>query len=134
MTIVSISRFTECQNYARLDSADRKVTYVSTRGYRQSDNGLGPGWFRFEGAAGTRMASTCPDVQRCGARLPGWLEGGHPSVADGQSERKVCFCGNNNCCVHSTIIKVRNCSSFYVYYLHGTPVSRAAKLRYCGND
>ena len=71
MTIVFISRFTECQNYARLDSADRKVTYVSRRGNRQSDNGLGPGWFRFEGAAGTRMASTCPDAQRCGARLPG---------------------------------------------------------------
>ena len=129
---MSMSRLIECQNYTRLNSADRKVTFVQDT--KQSDNELGPGWFRFEGAAGTIMASTCPPkFKRCGARFPGWLKGGHPSVADGQSKRKVCFRGeSSNCCSFSTTIIVRNCSSFIVYYLHGTP-SDKAKLRYCGS-
>ena len=38
----------ECQNYASLNSADRKITY--TRSSYYCDNGIGPGWFRFEGS------------------------------------------------------------------------------------
>ena len=93
-----ISFATECQNYTSLDSADRKVTYNNRTVDLQSDDGLGPGWFRFEGAAGTRMASRCPYEKRCSARFPGWLKGGHPSFEDGQRKRKVCFRGNITCC------------------------------------
>ena len=99
----------------------RDLTWKRSVYILRSDNGLGPGWFRFEGAGGTRMASTCLHSKRCGARLPGWFIWGHPIVADGQSKRGVCFRGYHNCCLFSTTIKVRNCSSFYVYYLDGTP-------------
>ncbi|CAH3194098.1 unnamed protein product, partial [Porites evermanni] len=105
----------ECQNYGSLNSGDRKVTYT-TRGYN-CDSGIGPGWFRFEGSAGTRMPTSCPPEYRCNTYAAGWLNGGHPTVADGQVSRRVCF--------------LRNCGSYYVYYLNGTP---GCDLRYCGTN
>ena len=125
-TFLSIS---ECQNYASLNSADRKITYSGRIDY--CDKGIGPGWFRFEGSAGTRMPTSCPPIFRCGTCATGWMNGGHPAVADGQVSRQVCFHYSGNCCVSSTNIKVRNCGSYYVYYLSGTPY---CYLRYCGTD
>ena len=118
----------ECQNYGSLNSGDRKITYTSYHDY--CDSGLGPGWFRFEGSAGIRMTTSCPPTYRCGANAPGWMNGGHPTVADGQVTRTVCFHYYGSCCKWSTNIKVRNCASYYVYYLSGTPAG--CDLRYCG--
>ena len=120
----------ECQNYVNLNSADRKITYTTIRYY--CDSSIGPGWFRFDGAAGKRMASSCPPEHRCGTYATGWLTGGHPSVADGQVTRTVCFHYSGNCCYWSTNIQVRNCGLYFVYYLSGTPVG--CNLRYCGSD
>ncbi|CAH3133263.1 unnamed protein product [Porites lobata] len=119
---------TECQNYGSLNSYTRKITY-SSGGH--CDNGIGPGWFRFEGSAGTRMPTSCPPYYRCGTYATGWLNGGHPTVADGQVSRTVCFHWTSSCCEWSTNIKVRNCGSYYVYYLSGTPT---CSLRYCGTN
>ena len=91
---------------------------------------MGSGWFRFQGAAGTRMATSCPPEYRCNTNAPGWLNGGHPSVADGQVTRQVCFNWNRLCC-HGTInVQVRNCGSYYVYYLR----DYGGTTRYCGSD
>ena len=119
----------ECQNYQSLTSADRKLTYSFLS--IQCDNGLGPGWFRFQGAAGNRMPTSCPPMYRCNTASTGWLNGGHPTVADGKVTRQVCFHWKSNCCLHYTNIEVRNCDSFYVYYFSGTP---HCSLRYCGTD
>ncbi|CAH3179090.1 unnamed protein product [Porites evermanni] len=116
----------ECQNYGRLNSGTRRTSYGY---YYYCDSSLGPGWFRFQGSAGTRMATSCVSYQRCGTYYTGWLYGGHPSVADGQVTRTVYFNSGYNCCYYSRSIKVRNCGSFYVYYLNGTPTCNA---RYCG--
>ena len=42
---------------------------------------------------------------------------------------EVCYHGSNSCCRWSSNIKVKNCSSFFVYELQRTP----ACSRYCGN-
>ncbi|CAH3133140.1 unnamed protein product, partial [Porites lobata] len=118
----------KCQNYASLNSYTRKITYSSGR---YCDRGIGPGWFRFKGSAGTRMPTSCPPYYRCGTKSTGWLSGGHPTVADGQVSRQACFHWSSNCCYWSTNIKVRNCGSYYVYYLTGT---LACYYRYCGTD
>ena len=74
----------------------------------------------------------CPPVQRCNTDATGWLNGGHPTVADGQVSRQVCFHYGNNCCHWARNIYARNCSSsYYVYYLSGTPT---CSLRYCSTD
>ena len=128
MITIFFFSISECHNYGSLNSYTRKITYTGG-GY--CDNGIGPGWFRFEGSAGTRMATTCPPILRCGTYATGWLNGGHPTVADGQVSRQVCFHWSSNCCRGSTNIKVRNCGSYYVYYLSGTPT---CNLRYCGTN
>ena len=128
LTFFTLCSSVECLNYKTLNGADRKVTYV-TSGNVKCDRQVGPGWFRFQGAAGNKMAPSCPPINRCGTHATGWLNGGHPSRADGQASRKVCFHWSENCCNWSTNIKVTNCGSYYVYYLHRTP---ACNLRYCG--
>ena len=119
----------ECASYTSLTSGDRKTTYKTTK--YLCDRNL-KGWYRFKGAAGTRMPTSCPPVNRCNTNAPGWLTGSHPTVADGKVSRQVCFHWDSNCCKWSTNIEVRNCGSFYVYHFNGTPVS--CYLRYCGRD
>ena len=130
IVIISCFPISECQNYGSLNSGERKITYT-TRRYN-CDNGIGPGWFRFEGSAGTRMQTSFPPKRRCNTAATGWLIGGHPTVADGQVTRTVCFHWDSNCCLWSTNIKVRNCGSYYVYYLSGT--GNGCSLRYCGTN
>jgi len=116
----------ECTSYSSLTSGDRKTTYITQS--RQCDRNLN-GWYRLQGAAGTRMPTSCPPMDRCGTHATGWLNGGHPTVADGKVTRQVCFSLRSNCCWQSTNIEVRNCGSFYVYHFSGTPYGCA--LRYC---
>ena len=123
---------TECQNYGILNSADRKITYNAIR--YQCDNGLGPGWFRFQGSAGTRMPTSCPLIEKCDTNVPGWMNGGHPTVADGQVSRTVCWHWRSGCCTWSSTIRVRNCGSYYVYYLSSTPNNGQCDFRYCSTD
>ena len=44
------------------------------------------------------MPTTCPPERRCGAHAPGWMKGQHPSVADGEVTRAVCYHWSENCC------------------------------------
>ena len=118
----------ECTSYSSLTSGDRKTTYTSNP--NQCDRNL-KGWYRFQGAAGTRMPTSCPPKDRCSTQATGWLNGGHPTVADGKVSRQVCFHWSSNCCNWSGNIEVRNCGSFYVYHFNSTP---ACTLRYCGSD
>ena len=78
------------------------------------------------------MPTACVPINRCNTRATGWLNGNHPTVADGQVTRQVCFHWSSNCCYWSTNIQVRNCGEYFVYLLNGTPVG--CSLRYCGTD
>ena len=78
------------------------------------------------------MATSCVPWGRCGTRVTGWMNGAHPTVADGKVTRKVCYNYlNGDCCDESNNIKVVNCGQYYVYKLSGTP---HCTLRYCGSD
>ncbi|XP_015768424.1 PREDICTED: uncharacterized protein LOC107347066 isoform X8 [Acropora digitifera] len=111
-----LSQAPECSNYEFLTDCSRAVTYRSVLANCNNAKKL-LGWYRFGGEAGTQMADTCVSMRHCGARYPGWLSGGHPSVSDGAVLRKVCFTGNRGCCQYSTFISVRNCNGFYIYKL-----------------
>ena len=88
-------------------------------------------WYRFTGAAGTRMPTSCVTFKRCGGKRPGWLSGGHPKKVDGRVSRKVYFCSFNDCKFRSKTIQVRNCGSYYVYYLSAVGSSSNC-YRFCG--
>ena len=104
--------------------------YNGYNGYVQCDSHLTFGWYRFRGAAGTQMPTSCVGMNRCGTHAPGWLNRVHPSIAEGIVPATVCFHWNSGCCEWYTNIRVRNCGGFYVYEL-GPPPN--CQLRYCGN-
>ncbi|XP_078382738.1 uromodulin-like [Oculina patagonica] len=120
-----------CTNYQTLTGGDRKITAPNVLA---CDNSLGPGWFRFLGDAGTKMPTSCVPTEHCGTDAPGWLNGTHPTVAEGKVTRQVCFNWRNNCCTWTINIQVRNCGDFFVYCFNGTPPEHQCHLRYCGTD
>ena len=126
-------RSSACQNYQNLTSAYRNVDSSNDLNLG-CDKGIGPGWFRFQGAAGTQMPTSCPPTLRCNTHAPGWLNGEHPTVTSGEVTMEVCFHWLGSCCHFSINIKVKNCGSFYVYYFKSTPNDGHCELRYCGTD
>jgi hypothetical protein len=120
----------ECKSYATLSEGNRNVSFNDGDGNVEiCDSSLSDQWYRFSGAAGTKMPTSCPSIYSCGTDAPGWMNGAHPAVADGIVDRTVCFNWSGNCCEWSRVIKVRNCGDFYVFKISGTP---ACHLRYCG--
>jgi len=117
-----------CNNYKNLTDAGRKYDYVTVNA--KCDYTLN-GWYRFQGAAGTKMVTTCPPEKRCDANFPAWLSGDHPTVADGKVTRKVCIRKQEDCCQENVSIKVKNCGSYYIYKLSNPGV---CETRYCSTD
>ena len=118
-----------CANYTVLSEADRAQGNAESP-HSKSDEDLVTGWYRFQGAAGDRMPDKYVLRYRCGTESPGWLNGVHPTVAEGVVTRKVCYTDGRDYCSWSNIIKVKNCSSYYVYELK-RPLNKYS--RYCGN-
>ena len=118
-----------CTNYTVLSEADRAQGNAQPP-HNRGDNGLVTGWHRFRGPAGDRMPDKCVLEYHCGTKFPGWLNGAHPTVAEGVVTRAVCYRGCSGYCWASNIIKVKNCNSYYVYELSRT---RHSVSRYCGN-
>ncbi|XP_074612974.1 uncharacterized protein LOC141871838 isoform X2 [Acropora palmata] len=130
-----LPRAPECSNYKFLNDSNRAVTYNQSVLGNCDDTTKLLGWYRFGGEAGTQMADTCVSMRHCGARYPGWLSGGHPSVSDGAVLRKVCFTGyRGSCCRYSTFISIRNCNGFYIYKLSPVvPYYYRCTFRYCSS-
>ena len=136
---VSLLTVDGCKNYTVLSEADRAQGHIviNASNDRCDRDDLVPGWYRFQGAAGDRMADKCVPLNHCGTQHPGWLNGTHPRVSEGVVTRKVCYPDSyyfwhrsRNCCDWSNNIRVRNCGAFFVYELQKPP---DCYLRYCGN-
>ena len=92
---------------------------------------LVPGWHRFQGAAGNRMADKCVPENRCGSSMPGWLNGTHPAIDEGVVTREVRFSSSYHCCDRSQNVRVKNCGAYFLYELQ-KPYIRCLGS-YCGN-
>ena len=132
-----------CKNYTVLSEANRAQGHIviNASNNRCDRDDLVAGWYRFQGAAGDRMADKCVPAYHCGTQYPGWLNGTHPTVSEGVVTRRVCYPHNHyykywhwywssNCCLWSNNIRVRNCGAFFVYELQKPP---QCDFRYCGN-
>ena len=120
-----------CYHYENLSDANRKISYQTPVGSELCDSSFSGGWYRFVGAAGTKMPTTRVPAYRCGTDFSGWLNGAHPTVEDGEVQRPVCFSGRPSGCKHSKDIFVKNCGSHYIYKLL-KPLTCSS--RYCGTD
>ena len=122
-----------CNNYTVLSEADRAQGHIVINGsnYTCDSYDLVPGWYRFHGAAGDRMADKCVPENHCGSGRPGWLSGAHPTIDEGVVTREVCFSSSSYCCDWYQNIRIRNCGAYFVYELPRPYLSCPA--RYCGN-
>ncbi|XP_053404691.1 von Willebrand factor D and EGF domain-containing protein-like [Mercenaria mercenaria] len=90
------------------------------------------GWYRFTvGSAGSTpasLATKCVQQYHCGTHVPLWMNGTHPTAADGVVPRQICGTNGNNCCAYKDTIRVKNCGTYYVYELKPT---RGCSIAYC---
>jgi len=120
-----------CHHYQNLTDAERKYDYNTQAGNSKCDDKLdNKDWHRFQGAAGTKMATRSPGFSKCGADYPAWLSGAHPTVAEGIVRRYVCINKRGECKEQSTVY-VKNCASYYLYKFF--PLKHC-EVRYCGTD
>ncbi|RMX47711.1 hypothetical protein pdam_00012326, partial [Pocillopora damicornis] len=116
-----------CQLNTVLHDVDRDVSHHDPE-KTECDQNLNPDWYRFLDIPGITMPTECPDPDKCGTSFPGWLSSSHPTVTEGEVAGTVCFSRSSDMCCHqSKNIRVKNCSSFYVYYL----VPTSCPYRYC---
>ncbi|XP_028411933.1 uncharacterized protein LOC114534659 [Dendronephthya gigantea] len=92
-------------------------------------------WYRFKSAAGNTIPTVNPGTQRCGALIPIWFQGTHPTtenlVVDGKACAAIPFYQPPGCGI-SFSIKVVKCSGdFYLYRLK-KPAS--CGFAYCAGD
>ena len=111
-----------CVSYKSLDSPYRSTGYVAREGIDPMicDSDLQTGWYRFVNEVGGKMPETKEGLGRghCGTIAPIWMDGKHPSNAEGIVDRTACVKFNNpyRRCIPIPI-KVKNCTDFFVYRL-----------------
>ncbi|XP_025858765.2 pancreatic secretory granule membrane major glycoprotein GP2 isoform X2 [Vulpes vulpes] len=124
--LINTRSYDPCQNYTLLDEPSRSTE--NTEGSRVCDKDK-HGWYRFVGDGGVRMPETCVPMYRCQTDAPLWLNGTHPTLAEGIVNRTACAHWSGNCCLWKTVVQVKACpGEFHVYRLEGTP---QCTLRYC---
>jgi hypothetical protein len=132
----------QCQpgNYKILSDAKRSTSYsIKTSSEKKCDvlnqtysspSWEGPGWYKFANPAGTKMATTAPPFNRCGAYRTGYMVDEHPTEVGQTKQVKFCFSwGGKNSCGKSTLGEVTKCGEGnFVYKLPNAPICTA---RYC---
>ncbi|XP_035668228.1 A disintegrin and metalloproteinase with thrombospondin motifs adt-1-like isoform X1 [Branchiostoma floridae] len=118
-------------NYIELNEPWRNVQQTNDGTQNMCDNGFAGEWYRFTGAAGEAMPTQAPpSVNRCGTDAPMWMNGQHPTLADGEVSRQACAFWGSNTCRWDTTIQVRACSGGY--FVYKLPAAPACSLVYCG--
>ena len=120
-----------CYHYKNLTDANRKIRHKTPDGLWLCDSRLPEGWYRFVGAAGTKMPTTRVRAYRCGTDWSGWLDGAHPTVEGGKVIRMVCFSDRSTGCKYTNKIFVKNCGSYFIYNLF---YSSSCPSRFCSTD
>ena len=120
-----------CYHYQSLSDASRKSSYKTLPYQEMCDDQLPEVWYRFVGAAGTKMPTGRVPAYRCGTVWSGWLMTAHPTVEDGEVLRTVCFSDRFTSCKYSSKTSVKNCGSYFIYKFQRPP---SCTSRYCGTD
>jgi len=97
------------------------------------DGGLRSGWYRLTSDAGGKVMmpeKTVPEYH-CGTHDPVWLNGSHPTVAEGNVVRQACINSFGFDCDDTININVKNCGDYFVYYLR--PIYYCA-VAYCAGE
>ena len=118
-----------CQkSHGTLKGTREDIGAGSSGGYcdQRARHGWTPGvWTSF----GSRMIpEKSPGINHCGTSASGWLNGKHPTAADGVVSRTLCYHYSSSNCQWKSTIQVANCGS---YYLYNIPKPSACSLGFC---
>ena len=129
----------ECTDevYKTLDEGSRSIMAGELPRFRdlvttytgQSPSWEGPGWYRLQEPAGTKIPQNPTSAFRCGTRATGWMDGDLPKKAGQTNDVKFCFSWDGNTCKWSAFGKVTNCGKYFVFKLPHIP--HVGYLRYC---
>lgn len=75
------------------------------------------------------ITGKCVEQESCGSRLPIWLNGTVPSVAEGAVNRSACLRSYDDCCAKSYKLMIKNCVYYNVYCFWNLP--QDCPERYC---
>ncbi|XP_059818007.1 oncoprotein-induced transcript 3 protein-like [Hypanus sabinus] len=117
-----------CVNHTVLDQPWRSTDCSNTEctgGQWMDDGNLELGWYRFNSSGGWKIPETVVPQYRCSGEKPGWLNGPHPNVGEGEVSRTVCFASSGSTCHWRLWINMKNCSGYFVYRLWPTAWSNA---------
>ncbi|XP_072893099.1 pancreatic secretory granule membrane major glycoprotein GP2-like [Hemitrygon akajei] len=126
-----------CVNHTVLDQPWRSTDCAKTEctgGQRMDDGNLEVGWYRFHSSGGWKIPETVVPQEHCSGKKPGWLNGPHPNVGEGEVTRTVCFSKGNKLCDKQQQIRVKNCSGYFVYWLKPTPLGDAVMWEFLETD
>ncbi|XP_053403797.1 oncoprotein-induced transcript 3 protein-like [Mercenaria mercenaria] len=82
-------------------------------------------WYVLENAT---LMNHCPIKGNCGVAYPTWMNGGFPRVQDGEVNQTACIKMDGDCCKMNVTMTIKNCTSFFVFYLPSLP---ACPMAYC---
>ncbi|RDD39908.1 Neurogenic locus notch-like protein 1 [Trichoplax sp. H2] len=123
-----------CMNFFWLRNTSRWLSNRNADPLYCDKHTLKANWYRISSTSKDMMLpNQCTPVLRCQTLSTGWLNGTHPRVRDGVVNKTVCFNYNGNCCYMSNTIMVKNCISYFVYYLTPT-MTCSPETRYCTTD
>ncbi|XP_056012961.1 von Willebrand factor D and EGF domain-containing protein-like isoform X2 [Ostrea edulis] len=122
-------------NHKPIDEPHRSALFQPESTDREiCDRHLTEGWYVFNGGNDT-IPTHCVTAYHCGTRFPVWMKGSLPSVRDGIVHRESCITlalsTSASCCELTMDMRVKNCGSFYVYYLKPTPFCPSG---YCAGE
>ncbi|XP_013418858.1 oncoprotein-induced transcript 3 protein [Lingula anatina] len=119
----------DCSSYVILNQRWRSLNFTRGTELHCDRDGWVTQWYRFSGAAGTKMPNLCDPTQHCGTHAPVWINGTYPAPEDGAVDRQACAHWPGDCCRWSMKVRVRNCGGVFLYYL---PTTSDCWLAYCG--
>ncbi|KAK6487388.1 oncoprotein-induced mRNA 3 protein-like [Huso huso] len=122
-----------CSAYISLNEPWRNTEHHMNNsvGTPMCDSHVNGEWYRFTGMAGDAMPTFCISENHCGTHAPVWMNGSHPSEADGIVQVQACASFNDNCCLWNTTVDVKACpGGYYVYRL---PKPSICFHVYCGH-
>ena len=114
-----------CSSYTSVSDASREIT-IGNYGLSDSSFFSNSTWYRFTDANSFNfLPETAPSYGACGGGNTGWLNGNHPTIAQGQVSSTLCFVvsgvTNTNCNIWTTVTAVQ-CFGFFLYnFPYGLP-------------
>ena len=129
-----------CNNYKILNDKHRNIannnvplTCDNSPFAYKSPDWEGHAWYRILPPAGTYIPTEPPGgTRKCGADIPGWING-FPDLNIGQTkEATVCFQGTHNVCYQKVKINITSCTDVKTqYYIYQLPNAYGGYYKYC---